>query len=144
VNASVLWGALLALVIATAGANAQKCPRIPNAAGLGFDRPLIVGQPDWERCLSEAADDFSVQSELAQTVVDAAFGTCLELEAVVRKVMGEENCAPGLGFVGAIEEQILKPRLLARVMAARAARARSQKAPPRQDAPRPAIDYNRM
>jgi hypothetical protein len=51
--------------------------------------------------------------------------------------MGEEYCIAGRGFINALKEKILEPNLLARVMAARAARERARKtvSPP---------DYNRM
>jgi hypothetical protein len=128
-------GGLLALLVAlgTTDARAADCLLIETPPpGATF-----AGQPAWESCLNEAADRFAPQSEPARTVVDAVFATCLQFERVTRKAMGEEYCIAGRGFINALKEKILEPNLLARVMAARAARERARKtvSPP---------DYNRM
>jgi hypothetical protein len=114
-----------------------ECPLVEPAMGVRSD--TFLRQPAWELCLSAVADRFAPQAEPARTVVDAVFATCMQFERAIRQSMGEENCPAGRGFINALRDKILEPKVLARVMAARAARKQSLKA-----VRPPAIDYNEM
>lgn len=89
-------------------------------------------------CLMEAADTLSDQPEPARTVVEAAYGSCGKYEVGFGKAsVGAINDAG----IQEIKAQAITPKVLARVMAIRAAKERIKN---EKSAPSPAIDYNRM
>jgi hypothetical protein len=96
----------------------------------------------WLRCLDQAVDALAGQPESARTVVDAALGSCGNEESafddLARKA--SDNASEGKKSLQIDTEK----RLLARVMAIRAARAKLKEEAPEKGGPRPAIDYNRM
>lgn len=89
----------------------------------------------WFRCLMEAADALASQPDLARTVTDAAFGSCDTEETAVRHLYSNSD------QFSKMSAETMTPKVLARVMAIRAARAKLRKENPET---KPAIDYNRM
>lgn len=91
----------------------------------------------WYTCLYDAADTLSQQPEPASVVVEAAFGSCIKY-----KVAYTES-VPGLTWeqVEAIAKTAVSPKVLARVMTARAARAKLREEKQRNQPP---TDYSRM
>jgi hypothetical protein len=85
----------------------------------------------------EAADALSDQPEPARTVAEAAYGSCGNYEVAYGQAHGLD-----LEGVDRIKAEALTPKVLARVMADRAVRAKLQKETPSRTSP--AIDYNRM
>ena len=92
----------------------------------------------WELCLEEAADVLAVQSEEpAPVIVTAVFGSCwLEEHAFNLAWTSGDSASPAAAALrdGKAEES---QKVLARVVAIRAARKRPS------PAPRPPIDYHR-
>ncbi len=88
------------------------------------------------QCTLAAVDALAGQPDPAQTVANAVFGSCLAEQLAYQK-------SAGLGDRQLEEDKaaILAPRVLAQVMAVRAARDKLRKQNPET---KPAIDYNRM
>ena len=148
---------LLVVLVTAAGGRAAQCifgeAAPPGAApGTGACCPYpgteqITALGNWEKCLETAVDAFFDQPEAAQTIVSASYATCSDVERTYRHI-----AAAGL-YGGAwcaelwveVEKRSETPTLIARIMAHRAASARSQKVTPKKkNSPRPAIDYQRM
>jgi hypothetical protein len=91
----------------------------------------------WYTCLYDAADTLSQQPEPASVVVEAAFGSCTKY-----KIAYQESI-PGMSWSQAdeIAKTAVAPRVLARVMTARAARAKLREEKRRGE---PQADYSRM
>ncbi len=81
-------------------------------------RPTAI----WVECLDAAVDSFYDQPEPVDTVVTAAYATCLSEEIAYRKAAGGGSC--GTSWADAAKQVLLTPHVIARVMADRAARAR--------------------
>jgi len=114
-----------------------------------LSEPVAPGprKPEWEAamsawyaCLYDATDALAGQPEPAQTVADAAFGSCTKAEARFRE-------AANLDFdaLEKLKADTTRKQVVARVMAMRAAAAKLRENPPSSDKPaRPAIEYNKM
>lgn len=120
-------------------------PRTPTAP---VTAPALTAPAEWEAamkawygCLNDAVDTLASQPEPAQTVADAAFGSCTRAEETFRE-------SGGLDFqhVEKLKTETMRGQVVARVMAIRAAvsKLREKPAPSDKSGPRPAIDYNRM
>jgi hypothetical protein len=94
---------------------------------------------DWSTCVEAAADHFYDQPESVEIVVTAAFATCYSYEIAYRHAWANE-C--GIDWSEDAKKEWIAPKIIARVMAARAALARAKRLP--RKAPRPAIGDNRM
>ena len=94
-------------------------------------------------CLFEAADALAAQPESARTVAEAAYGSCGNEEVALEK--STRAFSPPLEFEK-LKTDVLTPKLLARVMAIRAAIAKlkDERGKERTTEPSPAIEYNRM
>jgi uncharacterized protein YecT (DUF1311 family) len=90
----------------------------------------------WIQCTLIAVDALADQSEPAQTVANAVFGSCLNEQLAYQKSARLSDQQ-----LEADKTAILAPRVLAQVMAVRAARTKLRKENPET---KPAIDYNRM
>lgn len=94
----------------------------------------------WYGCLYEAVDTLAAQAEPAQTVADAAFGSCTGAEETFR-----ESGSLDFQRVEKLKAETIRGQVVARVMAVRAAISKLQEKPAPSDKPaHPAIDYNRM
>jgi uncharacterized protein YecT (DUF1311 family) len=92
----------------------------------------------WDHCLSDAVDVLSQQPEPARTVADAAMGSCAKYELDYKEAETPEMSWERFHEIIA---ETMVPKVLARVMAIRAARAKLPQEGPKT---KPAIDYNRM
>jgi hypothetical protein len=101
--------------------------------GAGIPRAEVEAQAAWDGCTEAAVDHFADQPEPARTVAEAAMAACVAEE-------GKYMIATGIRYPASIEEATM-PKLLARVMAIRAARAKLRQENPQA---KPAIDYGRM
>jgi hypothetical protein len=106
----------------------------------------ILAQGRWQKCLESAVDALFDQPEVAQTVVVASYASCADVERAYHHIAvgglyGGGWCAD---FWAHTVKRDFTPKLIARVMMDRAALARSRKATPQKNAPRPAIDYQGM
>jgi uncharacterized protein YecT (DUF1311 family) len=90
----------------------------------------------WVECTLAAVDTLADQPEPAQTVADAVFGSCLTEQFAYQKSAGVSDRQ-----LEADKAAIMFPRVLAQVMAVRAARAKLREESPKA---RPAIDYDHM
>jgi uncharacterized protein YecT (DUF1311 family) len=111
----------------------------------GIPRAEVEAQAAWEDCTDAAVDHFADQAELARTIAEAAIATCevAEIrcaEEAVKDAIMQQAGATLIGMQHSIETATT-PRLLARVMAIRAARAKLRQENPQTT---PAIDYNHM
>jgi hypothetical protein len=94
----------------------------------------------WYGCLNEAVDTLASQPEPAQTVADAAFGSCTQAEARFQESGGFD-----FQTVEKLKAETMRGQVVARVMAIRAAVSKLRDKPDPSEKPgRPAIDYNRM
>jgi hypothetical protein len=75
---------------------------------------------DWYSCLFDAASGVADQPEPAQSVADAAFGLCSDYEARYIEIIGNEMRPTILRA----KREVMYPRVIGRVMAIRAARAK--------------------
>ena len=88
----------------------------------GMPRAEVEAMDHWDNCTSHAIDLFADQPEPARTVAEAAMASCVLEKA---KYM----IAIGVSYPTAVEEAAM-PRLLARVMAIRAARVKAREVKP--------------
>lgn len=115
---------------------AERAPGAPTA-------PWQSAMNAWYGCLREAVVALASQPEPAQTVADAAFGSCTKAEA-------EFQSAAKLDWdaVEKIKADTVRKQVIANVMALRAATDKLREKPtPSQGGspePKPAIEYNRM
>jgi uncharacterized protein YecT (DUF1311 family) len=96
------------------------------------DRDLVK----WMDCTVRAVYTLADQPEPAQTVADAVFGSCIAEQFAYQKSAGLSDRQ-----LEADKAAILTPKVLAHVMAVRAARAKLRQESPKAGS---AIDYNRM
>jgi uncharacterized protein YecT (DUF1311 family) len=115
---------------------------VPSPAAPSTTRPKTSAMPDvaveaWYACLYDAADTLSQQPEPASVVVEAALGSCVKYKIAYRESV------PGLTWDHAEEvtKTIVSPRILARVMTVRAARAKLREEKRRHE---PQADFSRM
>lgn len=130
-KSEVMVSKILARVMATRNAR-QQAAKPPSLSSKASDEDL----EKWVKCTVSAVDALFDQPEPAQAIVNAVFGSCLTEQLTYQKSAGLSDRQ--------IEEDkavILGPRVLAQVMAVRAARAKLQKEGPDT---KPAIDYRRM
>lgn len=92
----------------------------------------------WYACLYDAADALAAQPEPAQTVAQAAFGSCAKQENAFADAHPELDWN-GLRFA---KEQVMMPRLLARVMALREAASRLLREKKALDSTAPAMHFD--
>jgi hypothetical protein len=147
---------LLTVVLTAATGRAEECifgqaapPGAPPGTGACCPIPSteqILAQGEWEKCLNHAVDTFFDQPEAAQTIVTASYATCRNVERTFRNIATAGLYRGGWCAESWVEvaKHRVTPTLIARVMADRAALARSQKVTPKKNSPRPAIDYNKM
>lgn len=88
----------------------------------GIPRPVVEAMAAWDDCTERAADRFADQPETARTVAEAAMGACTAEETKL-------IAANGIRDPASLQDAAM-PRLLARVMAIRAARAKFQRESP--------------
>jgi uncharacterized protein/peptidoglycan hydrolase-like protein with peptidoglycan-binding domain len=95
----------------------------------------------WMDCLFEAADALADQPESARTIAEAAYGSCGKLEVAFKEVSMDAITSAG---VDRIKTDALTPKLLARIMATRAAvsKLNKERGTSRGARPSPAIEYN--
>lgn len=95
----------------------------------------------WYGCLNDAVDTLASQPEPAQTIADAAFGSCTSAEERFRESGGFD-----FPFIERMKAETVRGQVVARVMAIRAAisKLREKREPSDKPGPSPAIDYNRM
>jgi uncharacterized protein YecT (DUF1311 family) len=91
---------------------------------------------DWIKCTLAAANALAAQPEPAETVANAVFGSCLSEQVAYQRSAGLTDRQ-----LEANKTAFLSPRILAQVMALRAARTKLQEGGPKT---KPAIDYDRM
>jgi hypothetical protein len=105
-------------------------PALPDADW----RPAM---DSWYKCLYDAVNALSNQPEPAQTVADAAFGSCTKIEADFRDAAHAD-----WAFIEKLKSETVRKQVIAQVMALREARSRlqNQTSPPETNK---AIDYNR-
>jgi uncharacterized protein YecT (DUF1311 family) len=116
----------------------KPLPSGPEPATPPANDNLSLAAAAWYECLYQAADALAGQPEFARTVVEAAFGSCSEQENAFKATVPQS----AWGLIDQAKTNTVGPRVLARVMAVRAAREKLRK--PDQTSPAPAIDYNRM
>ena len=105
-----------------------------NEPGSAPWRPALQA---WFDCLTEAADAFADQPEPAQTVVDAAFESCGKYESELARVA---PVAIDRDTFEKTKTEIMGPKVLARVLAVRAAADRSRG----KNDQSPAVGYKSM
>jgi uncharacterized protein YecT (DUF1311 family) len=91
----------------------------------------------WYTCLYDAADTLSEQPEPASVVVEAAFGACTKYKIAYRESV------PSLTWdqTETIIKSAISPKVLARVMTVRAARAKLRE---QKERTQPPTDYSKM
>jgi hypothetical protein len=118
-------------------APALAAPAAPAAPNANWQAAMKA----WYGCLYEAVDTLAAQPEPAQTVADAAFGSCTRVEETFR-----ESGSFDFQYVEKLKAETMRGQVVARVMAIRAAvsKLREKPAPSDKSGATPAIDYNRM
>jgi hypothetical protein len=81
-------------------------------------RKLVIGA--WYACLFDAVDGVADQQESARSIADAAFGLCMDYEAKYLGVVGLDMRPT----VAQAKTEVMYPKIIGRVMAIRAARAK--------------------
>lgn len=112
-------------------------PAVPPSRQPATSTITDVATEAWYACLYDAADTLSQQPEPASVVVDAAFGSCVKYKIAYRESI------PGITWdqVESIAKTIVSPKVLARVMTVRAARAKLREEKQRREPP---ADFSKM
>jgi uncharacterized protein YecT (DUF1311 family) len=119
-----------------AGSNkSPPTPTAPSPPRSTTSAMTDVAIEAWYTCLYDAADTLSQQPEPASVVVEAAFGSCVKYKLAYRESIS------GMTWDQAeqIAKTIVSPKVLARVMTVRAARAKL-----REEKQQPKADFSRM
>jgi uncharacterized protein YecT (DUF1311 family) len=112
-------------------------PAVPPSPRSTTSTITDVAIEAWHTCLYDAADTLSQQPEPASVVVEVAFGSCIKYKIAYR----ESISGMTWNQVEEIAKTIVSPKVLARVMTVRAARAKLREEKQRRE---PQADFSRM